>query len=823
MKNKLNEEQSLINNKISYDYKNPDNLLDSDNDGIPDEWEINGYTVEDKILVPWDEERHSKMGLTKYVSDPYNSNTSGDPYSDLEKVLNQIDGGILDCAYNPLVAASPAINVELKKIIISNNFNIGKNTIIGNKKEDSKSIHVGTSNSSIESDSVDASIELHVSSNPLACGANSKVTANHSNTAIVSKNETNSTTSGKDSTNAWEEDLNLNTSSTAFLSANIIYQNFGTAPIYNMALTLNFILGVGKNSQTFATITSKSNNIANMILPNDSYPNKKHNAITWNTSDDFSSQPIALNYKQWKMFDEGEKIQIQTTQFNGFYKKYNFYNEANVNFNQNWSFVNDDIKNRTACITISFLNGVKEQRHVASRKQKNYWQQSIPILNLGQAIKIAFTGAQLNGNDEETLKYKTLNENNFRFVMDEKTYNIIESSQGFQKNIYKMPLYQGMNILIIEQYTNKELFDLVSEFVKKFNEQNPYDLLECYDLLEYDDVRWKDVLNVFKNKLLEKFGLHEFNKIKNLNIDSPYAFIMYSAQEKPITNSITFEIGEFKYTNPKIYFKNIWDSEMFLTEITKYLSKYNQDDPLSLKSIDPTKTWKMVTPYLEYLIKPKIGTKNFKKIKDFTLSEDWKLINENVLENGLESKDLYIEIVGQARFHLTIYFKDIGKFQEKIIIDYNLEKLTTDVSGPSWGLTQEITNNQSEEFKILEIKKYNQKDLTSFIKKYPKIEIEFDSHVLTHEDVKRDEIKGYKEYKTNDLFKDEKLTTNTISHYYDQTFWGYVQGWTEIRTEFKYGNFYIQTAASAGGKGSLNPESHEKAFIEIKKITFKQN
>lgn len=53
----------------------------------------------------------------------------------------------------------------------------------------------------------------------------------------------------------------------AYLNGNVKYLNVGTAPIYEVCPTLNFVLGIGELSNTIATIIAKSNTTANVILP----------------------------------------------------------------------------------------------------------------------------------------------------------------------------------------------------------------------------------------------------------------------------------------------------------------------------------------------------------------------------------------------------------------------------------------------------------------------------------------------------------------------------------------------------------------------------
>ncbi|MDT2292599.1 hypothetical protein P7H15_06280 [Paenibacillus larvae] len=65
-----------------------------------------------------------KQGFKKFVSNPYESHTAGDPYSDLEKASGALDRTIHKVARDPLVAAYPSITVGMEELILSNNENI---------------------------------------------------------------------------------------------------------------------------------------------------------------------------------------------------------------------------------------------------------------------------------------------------------------------------------------------------------------------------------------------------------------------------------------------------------------------------------------------------------------------------------------------------------------------------------------------------------------------------------------------------------------------------------------------------------------------------
>ncbi|WP_341352245.1 binary toxin-like calcium binding domain-containing protein, partial [Bacillus cereus] len=118
-------------------------MLDTDGDGIYDEWEIEGYTVIKGVVKKWKDE-YASLGFKKYVSNPYESHTAGDPYSDLEKASGAIDRTIKEVAWDPMVAAFPSITVGMESLILSNNKEIGSSQ--GKTASNTTSSSIGISN-----------------------------------------------------------------------------------------------------------------------------------------------------------------------------------------------------------------------------------------------------------------------------------------------------------------------------------------------------------------------------------------------------------------------------------------------------------------------------------------------------------------------------------------------------------------------------------------------------------------------------------------------------------------------------------------------------
>ncbi|MCY9712852.1 binary toxin-like calcium binding domain-containing protein, partial [Paenibacillus larvae] len=243
------------------DSRTENKLPDTDEDGICDEWEVNGYYVKNNIAVfPWpkegsqEEKELIKQGFKKFVSNPYESHTAGDPYSDLEKASGALDRTIHKVARDPLVAAYPSITVGMEELILSNNENISS----------TKGKTVSRSTSSSVSDSNTLGIDVSTGFS-LFQGFSASVTGHYSHSSTHTVDSSN--TSGQD----WQHQLELNTGQSAYMNANVRYYNTGTAPVYNLVPTTNLVLG----RQTIATVTGQLNQRSLSLTPGQTYP-KQH-------------------------------------------------------------------------------------------------------------------------------------------------------------------------------------------------------------------------------------------------------------------------------------------------------------------------------------------------------------------------------------------------------------------------------------------------------------------------------------------------------------------------------------------------------------------
>ncbi|EOO24383.1 hypothetical protein IIU_06736 [Bacillus cereus VD133] len=423
---------------------------DSDGDGILDDWEINGYTVDKGLVVKWEDALHKDKGFKKFKSDPMNKHTTGDPFIDFEKVVGAIkgtiDGGILPEALNPIVAAAPKVVVNSKKIIMTKN--LTKSIDIGSTTTDDTSHTVGTSTSNTHSESNTVGASASAS---FPWGVSVSANYSHDWTDTATRESNSSDTTGHSQGKSWSSTLGLNTGEAAYLNGNIQYLNVGTAPIYHAKPTVNIQLG----NDVLKTIKAGSGTTANVINPGASYP--ESGAIAWTTDDDFSAHPITMRAEQVDQFEKGTPMSFKTTQSDGSFVKYDGDgNMVDDEQKQQWTPYLKTIESRTADITFDLGEDKLKERQISARKAANYDQQTQPEVTVGEAIEAGFPGAKID--DKGNLSYEGFN-GQAQITMDQKTYDDLhaqlEKMPENNRNMMNAKLHQGMNILITPKPADK--------------------------------------------------------------------------------------------------------------------------------------------------------------------------------------------------------------------------------------------------------------------------------------------------------------------------------------------------------------------------------
>ncbi|WP_271496992.1 binary toxin-like calcium binding domain-containing protein [Enterococcus sp. 5H] len=418
--------------------------LDTDDDGIFDSWEINGYTVINRVVRPW-EESFAAQGYVKYISNPNHAHTARDPYTDLEKVLGDVDEGMSVEARDPLVAAIPSISVGMERIILSRN--IHENNELN--KSESRNVNSSTTTSNTYGIDLNATVSFWPSAS---------VTGHfsHTNSQTVDFGQSNGS--------SWGSSIGLNRGETANLNANIRYYNTGTGVIYNLRPTVNMVL----NNATIATINPQENQSADYLGPDESYPNRNLHGIGLNTLDQFSSRLIPLNFDQVQNLDSGRPLSLETTQFNGRYVKRNATG-GNI-IGGEWSLFIPQIRRTTTGITLDLAGGEAVERRIAAKNASDANDRT-PELTLREAVKKSFS-AEINSENKmfyyhrRTRQTILLEPEDIYLVLDAETKSEFERQMKNQNlsSAYDVIIRPGMNIHLTSIKTNSQIQNVFKNY-----------------------------------------------------------------------------------------------------------------------------------------------------------------------------------------------------------------------------------------------------------------------------------------------------------------------------------------------------------------------
>lgn len=436
-----------------------DDTRDTDRDGIPDSFEINGYTVINMVVTKWSDDL-AEQGYKKYVSNPNKARTANDPYTDFEKVSGRIDPSVSLIARDPVIAAYPVIGVQMEKLVVSKNA-----TITG---QEGTSISKNTTYSSTSSNTVGANIST---------GLNIGIIPTYSISASVNFSNTSQTSNSVSDTNSqsYTQGLSLNTGESAYINPNIRYYNSGTAPVYNVSPNTTIVLG----DASIATIQPNQNQIGSYLNPENYYPHQGLAPLALNTMDQFSSRLIPINYNQLQEIDNGGTIKLSTAQFTGQFAKMDI-NGNLVTTGNEWGPYLGTIESTTASITLDTHNTTR-QVHVAARNEKDPTD-TTPMLTVREAVKHAFDIEEKSGK----FYYEGIEiPSNFKIkvYLDEPTEQafLAQIKNSTNKNYLDCIIRPGMNILIIEEPIPNTTVSLVYALAANRRYVNAYDIQGLYD------------------------------------------------------------------------------------------------------------------------------------------------------------------------------------------------------------------------------------------------------------------------------------------------------------------------------------------------------
>lgn len=491
--------------------------VDTDDDAIPDNWEVSGFTIQANKAVKWDDKLASR-GYKKYRSNPYRAHTVGDPYSDFEKAADQMDSNVKKEARNPLVAAVPEVRVDMES------FNVIK--IDNNSSEIGRTQTENASYSATNSITAGVTAEASLSLFDFGVRVSTNFSATTSSTAAYENSNSDS----------WSEQLSFNTNDRARLSANVRYHNTGSAPIYKVQPTSSFVLQSGSpNGYTIRTVKAKENQVGEVLNPGFTYP-EGGAAISLDKIDDFSSSDITFDQKTLEQLEKIGKLDLQTPQAEGYYKILNA--SGGTNLYPGFASIQNDVKGRSSHIMLNIEN-ITIDRRVAT-KQYSDREDLTPEITLGEAIKIAFDAEDNHGTlkikihtGEET-KVIELNPHNIggKIILDRKTSAEFASQleKMNEKNIFNVKLKMledvmqktGMKILIQERNPAEgltdEIYSIQTKMNTKFSMRNSKKSIimdYAWDLKDRKfEVKWHDDIKAYSLRLV---GSNQVLSVDNKN------------------------------------------------------------------------------------------------------------------------------------------------------------------------------------------------------------------------------------------------------------------------------------------------------------------
>lgn len=455
---------------------------DSDGDGIPDALEKNGYTISEVFdqdggyfhVMPWletyDHNPEFYKHHPKYISNPFDKNTVGDPYTDLEKAGHSIyiEGSILPEAYHPLVAACPSVAIFMEEFIlkewkeVENTYTTGysyhtsygfeetRTSVSGTDEAKGGKLEFGGKGSAKrgEKPQVSGSLQggVHLSTN----------LKHHTNeqqrvTTISSLQESNQQSK--------ESSTTLHSASAAILQGIVRYRNMGTAKISNVRPTLNFSVA------DLPLSTYKVPEVAK-LGPGDSYPAFGATGVIVTPSDSFQGHPSTISTDAKNKLAAGNPLKVATTQIQGTFTAAPGSGKYKPGTSIDWSDVTDTMMNRTARLLLETPNETLDRRvaapsadEVVDTPDKTKPESGIPRVTVEQALQFAFGALPDNrGNlmvtTPQGFTYR-IDRSHVTLYVDQKTDDLIAKQlQVFKdkgdetKSVYDVILTKEMVILI---------------------------------------------------------------------------------------------------------------------------------------------------------------------------------------------------------------------------------------------------------------------------------------------------------------------------------------------------------------------------------------
>jgi len=428
------------------------NELDSDDDGIPNDWEINGYTYctvgGTTSLRKWDDS-YTADGCKKLVSDPNAWTTNGDPFSDLQEATGiGMPAATLAVKPNdPLVPAYPDVQVELDSYSYEINGNI--TTTDGKTNTGSHTTNTTTSHSETitngGSTSISVANKIKGSLNPFQTGAETTWTVSQNYTHSDANQSSSSNSDGYSESNAqnWSQAVASNPSAAANLTLNVHYVNHGTAPVEDYVPT--FSLNIGGKAVDTLSPNLTATNIDPVGAAEPRYPPTGSVAITQKVSQSGLASNITLFQDDFNELQEGYPLVLDSVDMKE--AKISTPKQDGKKEQVDWGQYLSDINNTNATIHVQNTdNGDYFTRKVYAKPDNGH--ALAPTVTLGDALKRAFNATQ-DANGNLTINGQVVNGDGYVISgKDAATSLALYDFVNQGGNLADFPLSPGMDIYL---------------------------------------------------------------------------------------------------------------------------------------------------------------------------------------------------------------------------------------------------------------------------------------------------------------------------------------------------------------------------------------
>ncbi|WP_082514290.1 binary toxin-like calcium binding domain-containing protein [Frigoribacterium sp. Leaf164] len=406
---------------------------DRDHDLVPDDLERGGYALVDSSLVPWRDDLAAR-GHTKYLSDPNHCRSARDPYTDLEKVSAMMPGGTRTEARDPLVAAAPAVGVDLEKLVVTLNDTTSEST--------TRTRSLSTTNSWSRTLGGKVGVESGASAGPEGLSGETKVSQEFN----FSWTRSHSVTEG--TSTSWQELVTRSASKAASLNGNVRYHNAGSAPVFDAHPTTSWVL---EGQQTMASFRAGPNFRADALGAGESYPARGSAALSVETINDAGTVDLTATADELEQLGRSGEVSLDTPQTSGTFGRV-VSGRLDPAAGQ-WGPVLTGIRESTATLVLDA--GIDTaQRHVVAPDLRDP-DDSTPRLTIGEAIDRAFAVERIDGHRwyrSPDLASPTnrapllLDERAVLLTMDEATGAAVRDQQRDGRSVYDVELRRGMQI-----------------------------------------------------------------------------------------------------------------------------------------------------------------------------------------------------------------------------------------------------------------------------------------------------------------------------------------------------------------------------------------